>query len=243
MSPLAPRADVEPPPSRREQVWAWVGALGGAASVLGVVWLGAGARAAAEAAGWLAASAAGVGKLVILGALNPSTHVSAWTLAAIASVSEIGLSALLLTHLHLLFRIPRLGARLHAVRALSAEYLRSNPRWRRLAGVGVAIYTALPFSGTGPLGSTFFGEMAGLTRRTVLLGIAAGSVISSGLMAWGVVALAGRMEALLRHPAMMAGGVVLALGLLGWVGRAMRRVPVDGRPAGGAGDETEAGRK
>jgi len=211
------------PPTRRERWSALTGAFALAGGTLGILWAREGPAIALQAAGYLAASAVGLGKLIIFAALHAGCDLSAWTLGLLATVAEIGLSAILVYHLDVLFRVPRLGPRLERVRSRSAEMVAANPRLRRLAGIGVAIYTALPFSGTGPLGSSFFGQMAGLTRRATLLGIACGSVASSLLMAWGAVALADRMETIIRHPAMTVAGVALTLGLLGVLGRAVRK--------------------
>lgn len=225
MTALGPEGMHDSPPTRNQRLAAWVGTVSTAALYIIAVGLLQGGKAAAEAAGFLGAASIGVGKLIIFASLHPDCALSSWNLAVAASISEIGLAAILATHLDLLYRIPRLGPRLHVVRIRSAEMLKANPWLRRLAGVGVGIYTALPFAGTGPLGSTFFGQMAGLSRRTMLLGIAGGSLASSFLMAWGAVALAGRMEALMRHPAMTVAGVVLFLALVGWLGKAMARPP------------------
>ncbi len=210
-------------PSRFERITAFAAVGAAVLGFLGGVVLRQGWAAAAQAAGFLGVSAAGAGKLIIFASLYPNCRLSAWTLALGATVAEIGMAALLLSHLDLLFRVPRLGPRLLAIRAQSAGYLQGHRWLRRLAGIGVGIYTALPFSGTGPLGSTFFGEMAALPPRTILLGIAGGSAVSSALMALGAVALERRMEAMMRHPAMTVAGVLLTLGLLTALAWAWRR--------------------
>jgi len=211
------------PPPRAERIAAWVGAVFLAGTYLAGVAFLQGSDAALQAATFLGLSAAGAGKLVIFAALHPGCDLSAWALATGASVAEIGLSAVLVTHLDLLRRVPRLGPRLDAVRARGAAFLARHRGVRKLAGIGVGLYTALPFSGTGPLGSSFFGLMAGLTRRATWLGIASGSLASSAVMAWGAEALRDRLETLLRHPALTVAGVALTLGLLSWIGREMFR--------------------
>lgn len=225
-------------PRRAERIAAILAALtAGGLFVAGVAFWQDG-PSAWQAAAFLGASAAGVGKLVIFAALSADCRLSPWTLAVAATIAEVGLAAILVFHLDLLFRIRRVGPRLLAIRAQSVRYLRAHRWLRRLAGVGVAIYTALPFSGTGPLGSTFFGEVAGLPPRTLLLGIAAGSVASSALMALGTVALERRMEALIRHPIMTVLGVALTLAFLLLLGRAWRRTGrAEGAETGGAEPE------
>ena len=188
-----------------------------------------------EVAAWLLGAAlgsfVGFGKFVIfggifsdllssvLGHVPRSAPPSPGVLAAVVVYAELGTALVMMANMTLLYRMPFLGARLAAVQETGWHVLRVHPWMRRMAEVGVAVFVAAPFQGTGAVVGTILGRVLGLSRLATLACIAGGSGV--GCL---VLALLGdygraRVRGLAQHPLATVVAIVVAIVVLVVIGR------------------------
>lgn len=149
------------------------------------------------------------GKFAVLAALGqadwvpegiPKEFLNEFVLAGMVIYMDFMTSLLIAYNLDLLYRVPFLGSRLRGVRESTVAIVRAHSYLRKMAFVGVALFVAFPLTGTGAIGGTFVGKLAGLRRRTTLFGIALGSVGGSLAMAFGVRYMERELAAFLENP-------------------------------------------
>lgn len=165
------------------------------------------------AAGLLAAaevgSFVGAGKFVIFAGIPQNSPVSVWALAAIVVYGDMGTALIMMANMMLLYRIPFVGKRLLAAQGAAWHVLRGHTWMRRLAWLGVALFVAVPFQGTGAAVGTILARLLGLSRLATLSSTAFGSCV--GCAALALLGSYGRSKAqeLAMHPVAIA--VVLGL--------------------------------
>jgi uncharacterized membrane protein len=201
--PLAPAA-------RRALV---LGPLVGFALIL----LATGLFVSPAAAGFIASLAAGTfvggGKLVILAGAVERAPVGHWELAALVVYIDIATALVIMGGIHVLDRIPAVARRLAAANESSGRVLEHNPWMLRAAWLGLALFIAVPFNGTGALVGSVLGRFLGLSRASIVSATAFGSATSAGALALASGIWAERIDALAGKPVVGVLVVAAAVGL------------------------------
>jgi uncharacterized membrane protein len=129
-----------------------------------------------------------LGRFVILlgdASQGQSQLFYAWELTAMVFYMDLVVAVLLSFHLSLVFRVPRLGARLRILEADGRFVLSENPWMRRATFLGVVAFVMFPLAATGSVGGSIFGRLLGMSRVQTLVGVATGSAIGCGVMYFG----------------------------------------------------------
>jgi uncharacterized membrane protein len=89
----------------------------------------------------------------------------------------------------IMLRVPRLGPWIEKTTSTGKEYMADRPWMARWRIPGVAFFVMLPLQGTGGVGATVVGLMAGLTPGEILLAVGIGAAVESLAFAlgWGLV--------------------------------------------------------
>lgn len=188
-----------------------------------------------EAAAWLAGAAVGsfigFGKFVIFGGVfgdllstmfgyvPQSPPPSPGVLAATVVYAELGTALVMMANMTVLYRTPYLGARLAAAHEAGWYVLRAHPWMRRVAELGIMVFVAAPFQGTGAVVGTLLGRVLGLSRVATLACIGVGSGLGCLLLAALGDVGRRRIEWLARHPLPMVVALATAVVVLILVGR------------------------
>lgn len=217
--------DPNPRLSKGERVVMTAGPLGGFGAILLVTALVWGVGAATFLASMELVSFIGGGKFVIfgpavLGDTFRSADFSPWALAGLVVYGDIGTCLIMMANMTLLYRTPWLGVgRRLALAHEAGWYMLHVHRWmRRAAWLGVAVFVAAPFQGTGAVIGTIIARILGLSRWGTLSATAVGSAAGCSVLA--LLGDIGRKQAetMTRHPVMTAtilAVILVALVLLG----------------------------
>lgn len=199
-----------------------------------------GARYANEMAAAAGASLFGLGATVILGPAvfegAGFSNLSTADLVVLVTWLNAVLAFVYTFSQDLIRRVPRVGPYLHRCRENARAAMRERPWIRRWATFGVGFFVLLPLPGSGSLGGSVVGGLAGLSRMRTFLTVSIASaavaviygVFAEGIRGWfdrhqvGIGARLGGLVAL---------GIVLWL-LFRWLRRVSRPAPV---PVGGTG--------
>ncbi|OGR13991.1 MAG: hypothetical protein A2341_24735 [Deltaproteobacteria bacterium RIFOXYB12_FULL_58_9] len=131
----------------------------------------------------------GGGKLVILAGAIETAPVGVWPLAALVVYGDLATALVIVSNMYHVYRVPALGRRLAAAREAGFRVLRTHKWMRRAAEVGLAVFVAVPFQGTGAVLGVVLGRLLGLSRLAILVSITIGSTSGAALIAvLGVVA-------------------------------------------------------
>lgn len=156
------------------------------------------------AAGFIASLGAGTfvggGKLVILAGAVEQAPVGHWGLAALVVYIDLATTLVVMGGIHLLYRLPGAGKRFAAARASGWRVLQRNPWMYRAAWMGLAIFIAVPFNGTGALAGSVFGRLLGLSRASIISATGFGSVTGASVLALVSGIWAERINALASEP-------------------------------------------
>ncbi|HUT36566.1 MAG TPA: small multi-drug export protein [Planctomycetota bacterium] len=217
---------------RRLRLAMTIGPLGGFALILCIAWAVTGAFGTVI---WLTGieigSFIGFGKFVIFGGVVrdvimnifhyvPTTDPPGpWALAATVVYGDIATATVLLANMSVLYRMGSLGRRLAACHASGRQVLRVHPWMRRMAWVGVAVFVAAPFQGTGAVIGTILARILGISWFSTLTATAAGSVAGcAGMAVLGHYAR-DRVQAIAEHPIVLVVVLALTVGVLVVLGR------------------------
>jgi hypothetical protein len=112
-----------------------------------------------------------------------------WLMALTLTLLDVITAFFMILNFALMLRVPRLGPWIEKTTATSREFVAERPwmsRWRIPA---VAFFVMLPLQGTGGIGATVVGVIAGLTPGEILLAVGIGATIESLVFAlgWGLV--------------------------------------------------------
>jgi hypothetical protein len=200
--PLVPRPLA--PATRRSLV---IGPVVGFALIL----VTAGIFVSPDAAGFIASVAAGTfvggGKLVILAGAVEQAPVGHWGLAALVVYIDIATALMMMGAIHVLDRIPFVARRLAKAGESSGRVLAHNPWMHRATWLGLAVFVAVPFNGTGALVGSVLGRLLGLTRVSIVSATAFGSATSATALGLATGIWAERIDALAQEPVL---GVAVA---------------------------------
>ena len=161
----------------------------------------------------------GGGKLVILAGGIESAPVGTWLLAAMVVYGDAGTSLMIMANMYYVYRIPALGRRLAEARQVGYRVLRAHKWMRRAAELGLTVFVALPFQGSGAVLGVVLGRILGLTWLAIFSLVVLGSAAGSAL-----VALAGEIghdeiTLLAADPALGVCATVFALVITFLLGR------------------------
>ncbi|MBM4184171.1 MAG: small multi-drug export protein [Gemmatimonadetes bacterium] len=210
---MTPASDDAPAPAPRELSSASrralvLGPIAGFALIL----LATGLFDSPAAAGFIASLAAGTfvggGKLVILAGAVEQAPVGHWELAALVVYIDVATALVIMGGIHVLDRLPIVAKRLAAAGESSGRVLEHNPWMFRAAWVGLALFIAVPFNGTGALVGSILGRLLGLSRFSIVSATGVGSATSATALALATGIWAERIDALVGQPAL--GSLVIA---------------------------------
>jgi hypothetical protein len=169
------------------------------------------------AAGFVASLAAGTfvggGKLVILAGAVEQAPVGHWEIAALVVYIDIATALVMMGGIHVLDRIPSVARRLAAAGESGGRLLQHNPWMFRATWIGLALFIAVPFNGTGALVGSVLGRLLGLSRVSIVSATAFGSATSAGALGIASGIWAARINALAAEPALGVAVLVAAVAL------------------------------
>jgi uncharacterized membrane protein len=153
----------------------------------------------------------GGGKLVIFAGAVESAPLGTWSIAALVVYGDLGTALIIMANMQYLYGFPALGRRLRAVRQAGHDVLKFHNWMRRAAWMGLAVFIAVPFQGTGAVLGVIIGRILGLSRWAIFTAIALGTVTGSSVLA--AVGRLGRdqITALADHPVSAVAVVGLCL--------------------------------
>jgi uncharacterized membrane protein len=112
-----------------------------------------------------------------------------WLMALTLTLLDVITALFMIMNFALMLRVPRLGPWIEKTTATSREFMAERPWMNRWRIPGVAFFVMLPLQGTGGVGATVVGLMAGLTPGEILLAVGIGASVESLAFAlgWGLV--------------------------------------------------------
>ena len=203
-------------------------------------WLVAGKRAAVFLGSMQVGSFVGLGKFVILAGLSGRAPLGVWALAGVVVYGDVGTTLVMMGNMTLLYRMPFVGSRLAAAHEAGWYVLRVHRWMRRMAWLGVVVFVAAPFQGTGAVVGTILGRLLGLSRLATLSAMACGSAV--GCAALAALGSYGRDRAkqLAQHPVAAAVVGIVTVVMLIWIGRLFTGESMRRRAQDAARDGTES---
>jgi len=145
----------------------------------------------------------------IVGYVPRGSPPSLWVLAGLVVYGDLATTLVMMANMTLLYRTPFIGRRLAACHVAGWYVLRVHRWMRRMAWLGVAVFIAAPFQGTGAVIGTILARLLGLSRLATFSATLVGS--TAGCLALALLGTYGRkrVEQIARHP--VAAAVVLAV--------------------------------
>ncbi len=112
-----------------------------------------------------------------------------WLMALTLTLLDVITALFMIMNFTLMLRVPRLGPWIERTTATSREFMAERPWMYRWRIPGLAFFVMLPLQGTGGVGATVLGLMAGLTPGEILLAVGIGAAVESLAFAlgWGLV--------------------------------------------------------
>jgi hypothetical protein len=144
------------------------------------LWIG--RTAAVFLLGMIVGGFIGGGKLVILAGAVTDAPVSMFPVAGLVVYGDVSTALVIIANMHLLYRIPAVGQRLAAARKAGDQILKVHKWMRRSAELGLVIFVAAPFQGSGALLGVVFGRILGLSRLAIVSTTLLGSTIGASLV-------------------------------------------------------------
>lgn len=108
-----------------------------------------------------------------------------WLMALSVTILDLVTSLFVMMNFTLIRRIPRIGSWIEKITDVGREFMTGHPWVARWRIPGVAFFVFLPLQGTGGVGATVVGLMAGLTPGEILIAVGIGAAIESLLFAIG----------------------------------------------------------
>jgi uncharacterized membrane protein len=161
----------------------------------------------------------GGGKLVVFFGAAASAPVDIWPLAALVVFGDMATALILVSNMHVIYRIPALGVHLARAREAGFVVLQTHPWMRRVTFFGLATFVAVPFQGTGAVLGVFLGRILGLSRTGILMAVLAGSATGASAMALFATMGEKKIESLAANPVLGVITVVVTLLLTVILGR------------------------
>lgn len=203
-------------------------------AVVAVVYALLGTRAAWFLGAMAAGCFIGGGKLVIFAGAAETAPLGVWPLAGLVIYGDVAAALFMLANMHHLDRVRWVGPRLAGAHEAARGVLRANPWMRRLMWLGVAIFVAVPFQGTGAVMGAILGRVLGLGNTGIFTSISAGTTGSAVLLALLGRLWRRRITWLVENPVIGVVVVTLCLVATVWLGKwFMTRGGGGGRPPSG----------
>ena len=108
-----------------------------------------------------------------------------WLMALTLTLLDVITALFMLLNFTLMLRVPRLGPWIEKTTSTSREFMAERPWMNRWRIPGLAFFVMLPLQGTGGVGATVLGLMAGLTPGEILLAVGIGAAVESLAFALG----------------------------------------------------------
>ncbi|MDD1710646.1 MAG: small multi-drug export protein [Methanoregulaceae archaeon] len=108
-----------------------------------------------------------------------------WLMAITVTLLDVITSLFMIMNFVLMLRVPKLGPWIEKTTTTGREFMAEHPWMARWRIPGVAFFVMLPLQGTGGVGATVVGLMAGLTPGEILFAVAVGAAIESLVFALG----------------------------------------------------------
>jgi uncharacterized membrane protein len=108
-----------------------------------------------------------------------------WLMALTLTLLDVITALFMIMNFALMLRVPRLGPWIEKTTATGREFMEERPWMARWRIPGVAFFVMLPLQGTGGVGATVVGLMAGLTPGEILLAVGIGAAVESLAFALG----------------------------------------------------------
>lgn len=108
-----------------------------------------------------------------------------WLMAMTLTLLDLITALFMIMNFALMQRVPRLGPWIATTTATGRRFMDQRPWMARWRMPGVAFFVMLPLQGTGGVGATVVGLMAGLTPGQILLAVGIGAAIESLAFALG----------------------------------------------------------
>jgi uncharacterized membrane protein len=158
----------------------------------------------------------GAGKFVIFAGLAPDAAVGVWVLAGVVVYCDLGTAIFLLAHTETMYRLPWIGPKFVSLTQAGVRILSVHPWMRRFTWLGVMVFVAAPFQGTGALLGTIIARLLGMSRTAAATAIALGAAAGASLLAAFAHVARERVEALSQNP-WLAVSVALAVLFAGFI--------------------------
>ena len=97
-----------------------------------------------------------------------------WLMALTLTLLDVITALFMIMNFALMLQVPRLGPWIEKTTATSREFMAERPWMNRWRIPGLALFVMLPLQGTGGVGATVLGLMAGLTPGEILLAVGIG---------------------------------------------------------------------
>ena len=158
----------------------------------------------------------GAGKFVVFGGLAPDAPAGVWALAAVVVYCDLGTAIFLLAHIETVYRVPWLGPKFHSLNKVGVRVLSMHPWMRRFTWLGVIVFVAAPFQGTGALLGTVIARLLGMSRVASATAIGLGAAAGASFLAAFAHVARERLEALSQNPwlAVFVAACVLFAGFI-----------------------------
>ncbi len=137
-----------------------------------------------------------------------------WLMAITVTLLDVITSLFMIMNFVLMLRVPRLGPWIEKTTMTGREFMAEHPWMARWRITGVAFFVVLPLQGTGGVGATVVGLMAGLSPGEILFAVGVGAAIESLVFALGSELIWRLILANLVLGIVAAMGVILAVILL-----------------------------
>lgn len=179
---------------RRQRPLAWLITLVGpfvvTGMVLAFVYLLEGKKIFWQLLGAAGSSFVFLGRFVILAGSDAEVPVSgserflltSSQLFVMVTYMDVLTAILLAFHTSFLFKLPYLGSKLRELVVDGQFILKSHPWMKRATFIGLAAFVMFPVACTGSVGGAIFGRLLGMSRISIVVATAIGSVLGNGMM-------------------------------------------------------------
>lgn len=175
---------------------------------------------AVELAGIALASATFAGKFIVLRGLHDDGFfTSPYHLVPLICFLDMFTACMAVYNMPFLYRIPKLGTRIHAMKEAGVVTLERNPWMRKVTFLAVVAFVTFPLAGTGAIGGSLIGRLLGLSRARTLLGIFIGAIVGGLAMAALADAFGESITRFKDNPVSLIGGILAVGGICYWLWR------------------------
>ncbi len=121
---------------------------------------------------------------------------------------------LLVFHAGFIFKLPKIGPKLLALREEGEFFMSVQPWMRRFAFLGLVAFVVIPIAATGSIGGSILGRMLGMSRLATISAIAVGTLLGNSVMLLAGKALSKIPFFDPHNPLSLLAGVVVIAGLI-----------------------------